>query len=294
MSGKTREIFKLNQSIKDERFNVDHISQYNLSLQISIDLFRICITDSTNNRCLLVEDYQFPGLRQVSQLTEQLELIYDDHTLLQAGYWKSIKLCIKNKHFSLIPNALFDKEYLNEYLKLNSAIHPQQVYYHKQSTMDAVNIFAAEKELVEWFNFKYPQKAIKVIHYTSPFIEGIMINESGKEDRSVYIVAEKDYMAIIVKHNRKLEFCNNFNYKTPEDFLYFVMFVFDQLKLNPEINQVTLWGEINTDSPVYNKLYKYIRNITFGNKPASLSFGYQFDEVFDHKYYDLYNIHFCE
>jgi hypothetical protein len=213
---------------------------------------------------------------------------------LQAGYWKNIKLCIKNKDFSLIPNSLFDKEYLREYLNLNTTVHNKEVYYHKQSTMDAVNIFAAEKEIIEWFQSKYPHKNIKVLHYTSPFIEGIMINESQKDERAMYIVSEKDYMAIIVRNNKKLEFCNNFSYRTPEDFLYFVMFVFDQLKLNPEVTPVTVWGELSNDSPIYSKLYKYIRNVSFGNKPSTLNFGYQFDEVFDHKFYDLYNIHFCD
>ena len=121
-----------------------------------------------------------------------------------------------------------------------------------------------------------------------------MLDKVEEEQKSVFIVAEKNTLTILVKKSKRLEFCNTFHYTTPEDFIYFVMFAFDQLKLNQDTTPVTLWGEITPDSAVYSKLYKYIRNISFGNKPSTLSFGYQFDEVFDHKFYDLYNMHFCE
>lgn len=294
MLQKSRTGYTLNQRIKDDKFNVDLISQYNLSLQVSTELFRVCVTDTETNRCLLLEDYQFPSTQLPSQLLDQLEMIYDEHHILQAGYWKTIKLSIKNKSFSLIPTSLFDKAHLKDYLNINCTVKGREVYYHKQNTTDTVNIFAADQEIIFWFNSRYPHKALKLFHYTSPFIEGVMIDQSSNEEKSMYIVTEKNYLTILVKRNKKLEFCNTFNYQTTEDFLYFVMFIFDQLKLNPETTPVTIWGEIIPDSPVYNKLFKYIRNISFGNKPSSLSFGYQFDEVFDHKFYDLYNMHVCE
>lgn len=286
--------FKLNQKIKDDKFNVDLISQYNLSLQISRDVFRICVTDTGNNRCLLLEDYQFTNVIDTPQLIAQLEKIYDEHHVLQAGYWKTIKLSIKNENFSLIPSSLFDKDYLKEYITLNCSIKGKEVYYHKQKTTDTVNIFAADKDIIFWFNAKYPHKSLKLFHYTSPFIEGVMIDKSSEAEKSMYIVTEKNYLTILVKRNKKMELCNTFRYQSTEDYVYFVMFIFDQLKLNPETTPVTMWGEIVPDSPIYNKLFKYIRNINFGNRPTSLSFGYQFDEVFDHRFYDLYSMHLCE
>jgi len=289
-----RENYKLNQRVKDDKFNVEKIDLYNLSLQISEDLFRVCITDTKNNRCLLLEDYQFTEVKTVSDLINQLELIFDDHHVLKAGYWKSIKLSIKNKSFSLVPDSLFDKDYLKEYLNINCTINGKEIYYHKQKTTDTVNIFPADKKLIEWFKAKYPLKPIRFFHYTSSFIEGLMIDKALQEERSVFIASEKNFLTVLVKKNKRLEFCNTFYYATPEDFIYFVLFVFDQLKLNPESTPVTLWGEVTSDSPVYSKLYKYIRNISFGKKPTTLTFGYQFDEVFDHKFYDLYNMHFCE
>ncbi|MFN6944363.1 MAG: DUF3822 family protein [Cytophagaceae bacterium] len=289
--------YKLNQKIKDEKFNIDLIPRYNLSLQVSHILFRICITDTEDNRCLLIEDYQLNSVKDHNELLEVLKDIYDNHHLLNAGFWKSIKLGIKNMNFSLIPHSLFDQEYLADYLSINckkELLSKENLYYYKQNSTDAVNIFSADKQIIKFFTEAYPLKKIQVVHHTSPFIEGVLIGGNGNKEKKLHILVENNFMTILVNSSKKMEFCNCFNFTSTEDFVYFVMFVFDQLNLNPETTEVTLFGEIATDSSIYLKLSKYIANLSFGNKPSNLYFGYQFDEVFDHRFFDLYNMHLCE
>lgn len=289
--------YKLNKRIKDDTFNVDKISSYYLSLQVNHSLFRFCVTDTERNRCLLLEDFQLNNITSPDQLIKVLGEIYDDHHILQAGYWKSIKLAIKNPYFSLVPNALFDKEFLKEYLELNCLVKKdgtEEILYYKQNSTDAVNIFPADKKILDWFIKSYPTQSIKIVHHTSPLIEGLLINTSSNEEPSVFIYAEKSMFTLLVVKNKKLEFINSFTFNTTEDFVYYVMFVFDQLQLNPDTSNITLWGDIVPDSPIYKKLYKYIRKISLGQKPKSLYFGYHFDEILDHSFFDLYNMHLCE
>ena len=40
----------------------------------------------------------------------------------------------------------------------------------------------------------------------------------------------------------------------------------------------------------YNEFYKYINNVVFGHRPKFLTFGYMFDEVQDHHFFDLYGM----
>ena len=289
--------YRLNKKIKDDSFNVDHIADYCLFIQVNYNLFRICVTDTLRNRCLLLEDYKLSGINFPEELAEQLELIYDDHHILKAGYWKSIKIAIKSNNFSLIPNSLFDKNYLKEYLALNCTLHaePQDsYYYYSQKSTDAVNIFSADKKIINWFSKMYPAKNIQLIHHTSPLIEGIMLSGAAAQDKEMFLQVEQNHLTILVKNNKTLEFCNTFYFQTAEDFIYYVMFVFDQLQLDQENTSVTVWGEITPDSLVYNKLMKYIRKVSLGAKPNSMKFGYFFDEVFDHNFFDLYSMHLCE
>jgi hypothetical protein len=63
------------------------------------------------------------------------------------------------------------------------------------------------------------------------------------------------------------------------------------LDMDQQSSQVILWGYIGKNSPHYHEFYKYINNVAFGDRPAYLQFGYMFDEVQDHHFFDLYGMH---
>lgn len=290
--------YKLNNSVKDSRFETDNLAKYHLSFQVNFELFRTCVIDSESNRCLFLEDYTLYDIYTTSDLLEQLDILFEDHVLLKAGFWKSITLGVKNTQFSLIPESLFEKDYLKEYLTLNTTLdkEPDEEYhYFKQKQTEAVNVFATNKRLTNWFSSMYPLKQIRVVHHTAPMIEGIMLQKTtAAAEKCIYIQVEQYFLTITVKQGKKLIFCNSFTFNTSEDFVYFILFVFDQLELNPERCPVVVFGEITHDSESFSKLYKYIRHLSFGSKPEFIRFGYQFDEVFDHRYFDLYNMHLCQ
>ena len=286
--------YHLVKKIVDDTFEVDHMHEYILSIQLGNSIFRFCVIDSKRNRCMMIEDYKFDHALLPGQLIEQLDLIYDDHTLLKAGFWKSIKLSIKNLKFSLIPNSLFAAENAEDFLRLNCDFsEEEELFYFKHGTNDTVNVFAAERKVANWFKQQYPSKSVELIHHTSLLIEGVLHNHSSTPDRRLYVSVEDSIVAIVVKKGFNLDFCNNFQYQTPNDFVYFVMFVFDELDLNPETIPVILTGDIAKNSELFVRLYKYVRHISFGEKPGTLKFGYKFDEVSDHNYFDLYNMHLC-
>lgn len=288
--------YKLNKKIKDDQLNVDRLSLYDLSIQVSKDTFKICVTDSEKSRCVLLEDYSFFNINSGKDLIQQLENIFDDHHVLKANFWKSIKLVIRQQGFSLVPVSLFDENFVEDFLQFNYSkkTDEDRIYYYRQQSLDAMNIFVAEKEVVEWFEKAYPGRPITLVHSTSPLIEGLLKNYSNKEERSIYINIDGHHLTLLVIENRKLEFCNTFHFLTTDDFVYYVLFIFDQLQLNPEHIPVTIWGDLSIDSPIYRRLLKYVRFVSLGKRPSSLYFSYNFDEIFDHTFFDLYNMHLCE
>jgi hypothetical protein len=52
---------------------------------------------------------------------------------------------------------------------------------------------------------------------------------------------------VIVK-DKELLFCNTFTYETKEDFIYYILFTTEQLKLDPEDLDLILLGNIHEDS----------------------------------------------
>ncbi|HIE44957.1 MAG TPA: DUF3822 family protein [Flavobacteriaceae bacterium] len=55
---------------------------------------------------------------------------------------------------------------------------------------------------------------------------------------------------------------NTFEYKTVEDFIYYVLFSMDQLQLNVEDVELELLGKIKEEDGLFIALYKYVRNVS--------------------------------
>jgi hypothetical protein len=287
--------FSLKKRVKDDLFTPDEIGNYTLNLQINQNLFRICITNT--NRCLLMEDYTLDNALYPDQLISQLEAIYDHHEVLMAGFWKNIKLAIKDIDFSLIPKSLFDQQFSKEYLKINTGQESNgehEIFHYAQKSTDAISVFSADKKIIDWFKNQYSSHNITFLHHTTAFIEGVLYSSDTNTDKDVFAQIEDDSLTIIVKSEIGLEFCNSFRISTSDDLVYFILLVYNQLQLSPEKNKLILFGDIRPDSSTYKKLYTYIRHIKFGDKPSSIKFGYKFDEIFDHRYFDLYSMHFCQ
>jgi hypothetical protein len=41
-------------------------------------------------------------------------------------------------------------------------------------------------------------------------------------------------------------------------------------------------------------MQKYIRQVKFGKKPQDIGYSYKFDDLFEHRYFELYSLHLCE
>jgi len=54
---------------------------------------------------------------------------------------------------------------------------------------------------------------------------------------------------------------NSYEYQTPEDFIYYVLFVMEQLKMDPREQLIQLAGKIDEHSDLYKTVYKFIRNV---------------------------------
>ncbi len=65
-------------------------------------------------------------------------------------------------------------------------------------------------------------------------------------------------------------------------------------ELNPDQDVVTIWGDLLHDSDLFDILRKYVRHLQLGKKPTSLAYSYKFEEQFDHRYLEIFSLHFCE
>ena len=284
--------YKLIKKIKDERFDVDLINHYDLLIHVGARDMQIGVVDSRENKMLLLEDFVFPSLSSQDELLQLLQQLFDDHSLLTAAFWKTVKISIKNNKFVQVPQALFVEESKEEYLKFNAHTDAEKEYVqsvlNRQS--NAASIFTFPKDLKDWFVKLYPSTKLIFIHQSAVLIEGITNVSRSRDDNPLYIFVDRFKLHIVYAKKGKLIYYNQFVIKQFAEYVKYIMLVLKTLNLSQESSQVVLWGYIGRNSPHYNEFYKYINNVVFGQRPNHLKFGYMFDELQDHHFFDLYSM----
>lgn len=284
--------YKLVKKIKDERFDVEHINQYHLMLHLGTRDLQVGVIDSVENKMLLLEDFVFPSLSSQKELLEILEHLFDAHALLKAAFWKSVRISIKNNRFVQVPEVLFVEESKGEYLKFNVRMDEEKECIQSviNQLSKAATVFTFPKELKEWFSKLYPGTNLLFLHQSAVLIEGVTRVSEFRKDSPLYIYVDRFKLHVLSAKQGKLIYYNQFVIRQFSEYVKYIMLVMKTLNFNQENSQIVLWGYIGKNSPHYNEFYKYIKNVVFGYRPKHIKFGYMFDEVQDHHFFDLYSM----
>lgn len=284
--------YKLIKKIKDEKFDVDQLHQYCLLIHLSVRDLQVGIVDE-QGRFLLFEDYIFQNLGSSEELLNLVKSLFESHHLLTAGFWKKVKFSIKNNKFVQVPASLFIADAALDYLKLNAKVDLQQeeIMHCANKRNKAITVFAIHKTLKEWIQDLYKNTKVEFIHQSSSLIEGTLDNASSQTEAPLYIYIDRFKLHLLYVKDGQLIYYNQFTIKHFSDYVKYIMLVLSAMKMDQQTSKIVLWGYIGKNSPHFIEFSKYIKNVTFGRRPKHLKFGYLFDEVQDHHFFDLYSLH---
>jgi hypothetical protein len=280
-------LHKIKASYKcyDESFSPEKCKEYALFIQVSFDVFSVAILDVVRNKFIVLMIFPIQKANSESGLIEKLNELVQSYEWLSREY-KQVNVSFVNKKFTLIPTPLYLKEKEKSFLEFNHVIEPQEIILSDTiKTAEAVAVFAIPKLIHEEFVKLF--KNLKVHHFCSSLIEMILSQYKNQTKRKVFIHVQPSHFEVLVAEGGKLFFFNTFQHQTSEDFIYYILFVCEQLQMNPEELDLVLLGEIEKNSALYEILHKYIRNISFGTRNENYQFSYKLDTVPSHFYYSI-------
>ncbi len=285
----TQERFRL----RDEaRFQVDGLMAYDLLLYLTDRSLEMGVINAGEPRLLCAESFDLGEVHSPAQRLSALEKLFEEHDLLKAGFWKSVRLALQSPQFAYVPLSLYQASEHERYLRVTSPLEPGRSEFlaYTHSDIEAVGVFAVQKELVSWLGLAYPTQQVSVVHHSSALLEALAREQAAGDYPLVSAWLRDGTLTLIVREGRKLRFVNVFDYESADDLVYYLLFVIEELGLSPETAPLTLWGEIDAESEVFEKLYRYIRHLSIGGYPKGWQFSYEFDAVPESEYFGLLSL----
>lgn len=247
------------------------------------------IADS-NQKVLQVGDCIYPALA-VDRFSSIKEVITGQSDF--KGAYKSVKIGVLNSYVSLIPERFLSPESIRTYLEKSMDTPPGLVCISQSiKNTDANIVYGIEEALIIYLKqfFSNP----KIFHASYSFIQGLLASSTSDTGAQVFINVNGNTLQMVVLDGKNLQYYNSFEFKTSEDFIYYVLLVYDQLALPRERHLLHISGGITEASKIYTLLHRYIRNIRFITRPGFLHFDKNVKAIPSHYLFDLFSLKVCE
>lgn len=280
-----------NIAIVDETFDINITSAYHLSVQISSGGICFAILDTVRNKFIAFKHLLFEESHPLS-VEDQIKRLFQTDSYLIHKY-KSTGLIYITPNATLIPAPIYDSG-KEEDLYLFSNLLPDK---HVIQSDKIVGIDA-------WISYAIPEKIrdtlddhpnhFKIIHQSCPIIENAFRAAKTKADETlIFAQVYPDFFDLVVFKKGKFELYNSFSYKTEQDFIFYILYVFEQFDINIDATTLSLSGYVEKESTLINKLTEFLPNISFAAFNPNFNYSYTFGQLNQHQFSNLFNLFPC-
>lgn len=226
-------------------------NQYSLSIRILSDGFSLCVYDEKHtiiSRKNIMQEQQ-------NDISELLENLLGNNEEVHQNYRDTAIIC-ESGFYTIIPEVFYKPEKERAFLQLQHPSLPDryQTFHFTFSNQQCVLIFGLEENIIQLFG-RYLSHSTPELHLVN-----IIKNNINEGDNKVTVWIRQEEIDCIVYKDRKLILLNKFNYQSPEDIVYHILNIHQQLNLNPNeiITEVFSDGNLQTEKLIRNYIPKFV------------------------------------
>jgi len=226
------------------------ISPYNLTLVVVKHL---------SGKVLNYFNYDFEKSIPEEDLSIKLKSAIEESNIDSSNII-SVKLYVNNKLSCIIPDNLFDEKLGLEYLKYNSKLLKNDTSSHDTiEEIEAVNVYLPYINVNNFILDKYG--AFDYYHYSTIFIKKILKINNRSKKTNLYLNFDRNSFQISIIKTQKLIYFNTFKFNSPNDALYFILYVIKQNKINTNKSEILCFGNIIENDEKHKLFTQFINNI---------------------------------
>lgn len=232
-----------------------------LSIQVNLNGLSFCILNHTDNVIELLEYLPLEHKTTPFKILEHLKSFIKTKELTNQNFDEVI-VVHHNELSTFVPKELFVEANSADYLKLNSKILQTDFISHDELYVNKiVNVYVPYVNINNYIFDTFGAFTFK--HSSTVLVNSILQANIDLQSPTVFINVNASSFEFVALKNKNLVLYNTFEYASPEDFIYFILFTMEQLGYDPETVTIQLTGQIKENDDLYNILYTYVRHVNF-------------------------------
>jgi len=258
-----------------------------LSIQINLNGLSFCILNRETNTIEFLKTISFENKLTPFEVLNRLKAELSSNAVFSEDF-NAVIVVHQNELATLVPKGLYNSNNKADYLKFNSKILRTDFISEDEITINkSINVYVPYVNINNYIFETFGEFVYK--HSSSVIIDTILQNGKTSEEPIVYINGNKSSIELLVVNKGQLQLFNVFEHHSKEDFIYYILFVFEQLKLDVETTVIKLSGNIDKDDELYNILYTYVRHIDFMTTDLNFEISNSIEGLNLHRHFLILN-----
>ena len=230
-----------------------------LSIQVGLNGLSFYITDTIKNSVILSETISFKTESTPYLLQKELVAAFEKHKIIGENL-SEVEVIHKNNLFSLVPKTLFDKREIANYLKFSTKILANDHIVYDE--LDNQDIICSYIPFTNINNYIFENFGEFEFRHNSTAILHTLLQQKPSSKSICYVHVSEKEMELAVLNQKKILIYNQFEYRTKEDFLYYILFTFEQLQLDVNATKLRLFGKLEEGDALFQICYDYIKKVS--------------------------------
>ena len=257
-------------------------------IELSDSLIQFCEFESAQNKPIFICDYPIENILKHTLSEHLISAI--KHFQFSKKQYQHVYINCFTPQFTLCPTTFYNSDTNRSMLEFNIGSIADKLVLTDDVNTDIKLIYAMDESLKSTLDLIFPNHQLK---HTLSVLSKLMLVSEELVKEQILLSIHTNYIEVVVKQEQKLVLANQFSIKTQEDVLYYVLFILEQYQLNPLTTNISIVGNLDSNSELITSLKKYIKNIrlALGNKSLNWS---GITGAPQHFNYTLINRLFCE
>ena len=270
-----------------KKSNINLLSNEILSIQASLNGLSFCILNTTESNLVFFKEIRFKAQKNPIEVEKILFNEFESNLFLQKEF-KKVNLIHHNNICTFVPVNLFNSSKSAEYLKFNNKIFESDFIANDTiSNKEIISVYIPFVNLNNSFFDRFG--SFEYQHSSTLFLNKILERSTNFTNTLFCNITLSSFELLYIK-NGSLNLFNSFEFNTKEDFMYYLLFSIEQLGLDTNSIELKLFGDIKLEDELYNLIYTYIRNVSFGENSTTINIEDTYKKsINSHNYFSLLN-----
>lgn len=245
-----------------DTLTADNSGKYILSIRLRSDGLSFSGCSASESETFFYRNVEFDRTKPyISSLKE----FFFEHEFLTYSYKQTNLVCVTSQ-YTIVPEEIFTDKQKASLLSFTFTA-PEKKCLHNPLAREAVEIvFGIDEEVYEFCARSLINPCF--FHHITPQLALWKQQSHMLIPRQLYVVLHRKMMDIVCFAQGKLLFANTFQYDKPDDIIYYILYVWKQIGMDQEKDQLHIYGGVSLRNSITTILRNYIQYISPAEIPS--------------------------